>query len=344
MSIEQQIAAIIQSQEPAIRRAFERGVAQIRDAASLAKIRDAIASGDIEQVLRIVDIDPAAFNEFRAALLKVYGDSGIATIQGQTWFYPDGTRAVVRWNSLSPRAEDFARQIGTGLITNITDDMATAVRNAVADGYAFGRSYNRIALDIVGRIGDNGRRSGGIIGLSAPQEQWVRNMRRYLEVWPDWPSIQRMTRRDKRFDKIIREAYEQGKPLTQAQIDKIIGRYADRLLERRGLTIARTETRKAAEEGKYDAWKQGLEKTGVPERFVIRTWVHTGRAVKDRPDHIAMNGSMMRGLQVPFILPDGTAMLHPHDASYGAGAKHTINCMCEARYKIDRKGLREWQG
>lgn len=338
------IAQIIQSQEPAIRRAFERGVAQIRDAASLKKIADALASGDIEQVLRIVDIDPAAFGELRAAILKVYGESGISTIAGQTWIYPDGTRAVVRWNSLSPRAEEFARQIGTGLIQGITDDMAAAVRNAVADGYAFGRSYNRIALDIVGRVDANGRRSGGIIGLSAPQEQWVRNMRRYLEVWPDWPSISRMTRRDKRFDKIIREAYEQGKPLTQAQIDKIIGRYSDRLLQTRGLTIARTETRKAAEEGKYEAWKQGLEKTGVPERFVIREWKHTGRAVKDRVDHMAMSGTMVRGLQVPFVFPDGAAMLHPHDTSFGAGARHVINCMCECRFKVDKKGLKAWQG
>jgi len=110
------------------------------------------------------------------------------------------------------------------------------------------------------------------------------------------------------------------------------------------LTIARTEVQKAIEEGKYEAWKQGLEKTGVPERFVIRQWVHTGRAMYDRPWHQVMHGTMIRGLQVPFVLPSGAALLHPHDSSYGAEASEIINCMCNCRYSLDRKGLKSWRG
>ena len=112
----------------------------------------------------------------------------------------------------------------------------------------------------------------------------------------------------------------------------------------RGLTIARTEVQKAIEEGKYEAWKQGLEKTGVPERFVIREWRHTGRAVHDRPWHQSFHGTKVRGLQVPFVLPSGAALMHPHDTSWGAGAAEIINCMCQAKYSIDKKGLRAWRG
>lgn len=151
------------------------------------------------------------------------------------------------------------------------------------------------------------------------------------------------TKRDMRFDTIIKKAARDGKPLSLAQIDRITAQYSDKLLKSRGLTIARTEAVKAVEEGKYEAWKQALEKTGIPEQFVIRTWNHRGRGLKDRPSHVAMNGTSIRGLTFPFVLNDGTAMLTPHDTTYGAGPNHIVNCDCVADYSIDRKGIASWR-
>jgi len=336
------IQQLIAKQEPAVARAFANAIADIRNRADIRKLRAALRNGGIEDAINALDIEPSAFNQVRAALLETYGNSGTLTIKGQTWVYPNGQRAVVRWNSLSPRAEEYARNVGTGLIQNTTDDMARAVREVIADGYAFGRKWDRIANDIVGRADATGKRSGGILGLNNAQAQWVQNMRQYLETDPK--RAFGMTRRDKRFDATIKKAIDENKSLSAEQINRMVQRYSDRLLQTRGLIIAKTEVQKAIEEGKYEAWKQGLEKTGVPERFIIRKWRHTGRAMNDRPDHIMMNNREMRGLNFPFVLPDGTPMLHPHDTSLGAGASHVIGCMCQAEYRIDKKGLREWRG
>lgn len=338
------IAEILQLQEPAIRRAFENAVKGIRDGVQLTRLREALRAGDIEGAVDAVGIDNAAFGELRGAVLEVYAKAGLTTINGHTWIYPDGTRAVVRWDMANPRAEEFARQIGTGLITNTTDDMQAAVRDVIADGYAFGRKLDVIARDIVGRVGPSGQRSGGIVGLSRQQTQWLINLRRKL-AYGDYRGALDMTLlKDKRLRAMIEKAMKDGRELSAAQMDRIVQNYERNALMSRGLTIARTETLKAIEEGKYEAWKQGLEKTGVPEQFIIREWRHTGRAVHDRPWHQAFHGAQVRGMQVPFILPSGAAMMHPHDSSYGAGPREIINCMCQARYSIDRKGLKSWRG
>lgn len=344
MTLDATIADILRTQEPAIRRAFERAVKDIRDGAKLTALRDALRRGDIEGAVAAVEIDNAAFSELRGAILNAYAQTGTAQINGVNWIYPDGTRAVVRWNMASPRAEAYARQLGTGLITNITSDMENAVRDTIADGYAFGRGFDRIARDIVGRVGPSGQRSGGIVGLSRQQTKWLLSLRSKLEAGDYSGALDMSMLKDKRLRALLEKAIAENKTISAAQIAKIAANYERNALMSRGLTIARTEVQKAIEEGKYEAWKQGLEKTGVPERFVIREWRHTGRAVRDRPWHQIMHGTQVRGLQVPFILPSGAALLHPHDSSFGAGADEIINCMCQAKYSIDRKGLMAWRG
>jgi hypothetical protein len=227
------------------------------------------------------------------------------------------------------------------MIQGITRETIEVVRNTIADGYALGRTRNRIATDLIGRL-DGKVRVGGTIGLSDHQRQWVTNMRGYLVSDP--MRALDMTKRDRRFDRLIKSSVRDGKPLTQSQIDNIARQYADKLLKSRALTVARTETYRAIEEGRYEAWKQALEKTGVPDQFIIRTWIHTGRSVKDRPSHIAHSGKTVRGMTFPFVLNNGVAMLHPHDTSFGAGARDVINCACQCKYSIDRKRLRAWQG
>lgn len=338
------LAAMIQIQEPAIRRAFEKAVKDLRDSVRLTALRDALRSGNVEAAVQAVGVDNAAFNDLRAAILNTYGNSGVATVNGQIWIYPNGARAVVRFHMGNPRAEEYARNIGTGLITGIADDTEAAIRDVIADGYAFGRKWDAIARDIVGRVGPTGNRSGGIIGLSRPQAQWLISLRRKLETGDYRGALDMSLLKDKRLRAMLEKAIREGLVIGADQIAKITANYERNALMSRGLTIARTETRKAIEEGKYEAWQQGLEKTGIPEQFILRDWKHTGRAVRDRPDHVAMNGRTVRGLNIPFVFPDGTAMLHPHDTSFGAGAKHVINCECEARYRIDRKGLLAWRG
>lgn len=306
--------------ERQIELAFNKGVASIVDAARVTALRDALRRGDLEAVLAAVDIEDAAFDEMRGLLVQTYAESGQSEISGMKFRQP------IRWNSANPRVEDYARNIVGQRITYITEDMRAAVRYQVADGYAFGRSIDRMALDIVGRVGKNGRRQGGIVGLNFQQSQWIANMRQVL-LSDDPSKALRYGLRDKRFD----AALKSGKKLTAAQVDNMTRQYSNKLLLSRGRMIARTERGSSINLGRQEAWRQAADKVGFDVNRIKKTWVHTNRAMKDRPSHIAMNGETVTGLDTPFIV-DGWSMVTPHDTS--APADQTINCMCEVKYSI----------
>ena len=302
--------------ETRIANAFRESIRSVTDEVTIGLLRDALARGDVQGALEVIDLEPAAFEPLRNILVQTYADAGAQATEGLRG---------VRWNSASPRAEDYARnRIGTE-ITRITDDSLQAIRNHIADGYAFGRTPNRMALDLVGRIGPSGRREGGVVGLSAQQEAWVRNMRTALENDP--ASALRFTRRDRRFDSLLRRSER----LTQAQIDQILTAYSNRLLLSRGRTIAVTERGAAINQGRVDAYKAAADKYGLPYSAIVKTWVHTGRAVFDRPTHQQANGQTVQGADTPFII-GGIAMQHPHDPFAPPG--ETVNCRCEVKLRL----------
>lgn len=305
--------------ETRIANAFRASIRSVTDEVTIGLLRDALARGDVQGALEVIDLEPAAFEPLRNILVQTYADAGAQATEGLRG---------VRWNSASPRAEDYARnRIGTE-ITRITDDSLQAIRNHIADGYAFGRTPNRIALDLVGRIGPSGRREG-VVGLSAQQEQWVRNMRRALESDPS--EALRFTRRDRRFDSLLRRSER----LTQAQIDRILTAYSNRLLLSRGRTIAVTERGAAINQGRVDAYANALEKYGLGPDAVIKEWQHTNRAVFDRPTHMNANKQRVRGLYTPFNV-SGLSCQFPHDPSLPPS--ESVNCRCIVKLWIDENG------
>lgn len=296
-----------------IQAAFNRAVRDITQAARFNPLRDAIARGDYQAAINAVDVDEAAFDDMRGLLLRAYAEAGVNEITGRRWDVP------VRYNSASPYAERHAREVVGQHITLIAEDSRDAIRHTMGDGIAFGRSNNRIALDIVGRVGADGRRHGGVVGLNRGQAEWVANARRYLEEG-DTAAYLRMTRRDRRFDAMVMRG-----DLTAAQIDRIVGRYSDRLLQTRGLTIARTERGSAVNIGKMDAWRQAADRVGIPHSALVKTWRH-GVASEPRMWHLEANGDSVVGLDTPFTLGNGAALQCPHDPF--ASASEVVNCTC----------------
>lgn len=312
--------------EARVLRAFEAGVASIANNAPVTAIRSALRRGDYESAIALIDIEDAAFDDLRVALVEVYANSGSSEIASTK-----GLKGV-RWNSATPQAEQYARGVIGEHITRITADMRDAVRWTIGDGIAYGRSIDRMALDIVGRV-DGNKRVGGIVGLNQQQAQWVANMRRYLDVYPDWPSYSKMTKRDFRFDKIVREAWVRGEPLTKAQIDRITQQYSNKLLMLRGRTIARTEAGLAKNAGRIEAWRQAADKLGISYDDIQKEWLH-GVAGEPRLTHLAAHGSKVMGLTTSFSI-GGIRMLYPHDPQ--APASEVINCGCQVRYSIPKR-------
>ena len=329
------LEAILKKQEPAIRRAFLLAIREITDRVVIRRLIAALKDGNIEAAIAALDIETAAYRVFAQEIGNTYSQAGAVITSGVVWRFANMTRATVRWDMANPRAEAWVKSVSSDKVTLVVDAQKEALRTAIGGMYSRGMGPNNMVTEIVGSIGPNGKRTGGIVGLNGPQLQWVENMRGYLETDPTRALT--MTRRDKRFDKTINKSIRDGKPLSRVQIAKMLQSYNNRLLDLRARTIARTETAMAVEAARYEAFKQGLDKTGIPETAVYREWLHgwISPSGKERPTHIALHKTRAYGLSVPFVTYDGVSMLHALDGSLGAGAHDLANCRCSTFIGID---------
>lgn len=184
----------------------------------------------------------------------------------------------------------------------------------------------------MGRINrTTGRREGGIIGLTSGQAKAVSKARVELESGDSNYFTRKL--RDKRLDGLVKRAFSSGKPVAKADIDRITGKYSDRLLKLRGETIARTEGLNAYRAANYEAYRQLIESGAVREDQISREWDST-LDKRTRDQHVAMEGVKVQGLSQPFLMPDGSLMKHPGDASLGAPGEQIIACRCAVKYRV----------
>ena len=204
-----------------------------------------------------------------------------------------------------------------------------------------GRNPRDVALDITGRINRaTGQREGGILGLSSTQtDATIRARQELLSGDPtQLRNYLTRARRDKRFDRQILRALKDGKPLPAGEVDRITGRYKDRLLQLRGEMIARTETLAGLNAGKEEGIRQLIDSGKVPRSAVKKRWRSTGDD-RTRDSHMAMN-DMEAGIDEAFVSPlTGAQMMFPHDVSRGAPASEIIGCRCFYEIKIDYIGM-----
>jgi hypothetical protein len=193
------------------------------------------------------------------------------------------------------------------------------------------------ALDLLGRVSaQTGERSGGVIGLPGNYAQHVMNARRQLLGGnPDEMRkyLQRI-RRDRRFDGIVERAIKAGTPVAQADVDKMAGRYADRLMKTYAEMLSKAEALESFGAGRDQVYEQ-LIAQGLDRDSVTKTWRDRGDQ-KVRHTHSVMGGQEVQKDQ-PFQSPNGALLRYPGDSSLGAGWSERAGCRCSAIYKIRRK-------
>lgn len=330
-------------------RAFAAAIDDVRSNVVLRRVIQAIERGDIDTAIDALNIDETLFTKVRAAMVAAYNDGAIAVVAATRFSPPTATRAVVRWDASNPVAEKLIRETVGAEITKITQSTLAGVREALANGYSKGQGPRNIALDVVGRVGANGKRTGGLVGLSEPQ---VRLSSKIDDILSDPSRYREYFKRDSKTGKLkprwkgtngnvsraILKAMNDGKQLTAAQIEKIQSANKNKMLKQRGTAIARTETAGAVEQSRIDAFKVGMAKGGYPDQYVIKEWLHGGGGMKPRVQHVHESGQSVRGLDTPFTMSDNTQMQRPHDPA--APAKHVINCTCTLLLRVDWKRMR----
>lgn len=331
LSARERLRVLAAEFEPKLRDAFFEAIDDIKSTIVLAAIVERLERSDVAGALDALNIDPVAFRPLERALLAAYEGGGIAVIENLPRLSdPSGGRVVIRFDVRAPRAERYVREYSAGLVTRIVADQREALRVAMEAGLVSGRNPNAVALDLVGRINRvTGRREGGLIGLTAQQERAAALARgELLSGEPDQlrAYLQRR-RRDRHFDKVVTAAIRDGKPIPTATVQRMIGRYSDRLLQLRGETIARTEILTALHAAKDEAFRQTVDTGAVQEAAIKKVWI-ARRDRHSRDHHAAADGERV-GLNERF----STGLLYPHEP--GAPASETVNCRCDFEHVID---------
>lgn len=350
------IQALIDRLEPAIRRAFLEAIDQITNAAQMNRLIAALEAGNVEEAIEALRIEQGFFSPLNEAKRGAYLDGGNLVMAGLKLKDPfSGDKFVLGFDGSAVRAERWLRDQSSGLIVEIIDQQREMARDVLREKLETGTNPRTTALDIVGRMNNaTGKREGGFIGLTTQQARWALNAEDQLrnahlpgEVDPITgqrkPSPGSLylgrQRRDARFDARVREAMTSGKPIAEADIQRMTTRYRDRLKAYRGQVIARTEALNSMRAGEMEGYRQLVDSGKVRSDQIERTWSDTGDS-RTRHDHRAMRGQKVRGIDTPFTFPDGTQALYPGDVSLGSPPQNLIQCRCIQEFRIRRDSFK----
>lgn len=337
LSPHEQLENLLAEFEPIIRTAFIEAVNDLRSGVSLGLVIERLERRDIDGAIEALNIDRAAYSPLDEAIRRAYSGGGQATVTGMpTLRDPNGAKAVIRFDAQAYRAVQWAQE--HALAPRMVEIDKDAARTMIVEGIAQGRGARRVGLDLAGRINRaTGRREGGVIGLTAPQTEHVISMRERLSSGDpaEMRKVFDMNRRDRRFDRTIDKAMREERALPAEMVTRMAGRYADRLLDLRGTTIARTEGMAAFNEAQMEAYRQAIYKGAVNAADLQKTWRSAGDG-RVRHTHIAMNGQQV-GFDGSFQSPSGAVLRYPHDPN--APASEKVNCFAPWS-RIARTGIR----
>jgi ribosomal protein L19E len=323
---------------PEVQDAFLKAMENVIDRAMLDEMIKAVEAGDVDALFRATGFDPAVLVPVLESIEQVFKETTDIAVESWPSRITTASGAVIApiFNMRNPAVEQQLREFSSQFITRITEEARNNVRQVMQQGMVKGENPRKVALDIVGRINPvTKKREGGIIGLTAQQEQWSANVTRYLQQSD--PRYFQMSLRDKRFDSIVKKAFDEGKPLNAETVTKLTSAYNTKALKYRGETIARTETIQAINRAEYASIKKLLDEGTIQQNQVIKWWDDVGDS-HVRTTHRVMGEKYGRdkgiGLDEPFVSPSGASMMYPGDSSLGADVTEIANCRCVARYRV----------
>ncbi|MHC1549399.1 phage minor head protein [Phyllobacterium sp. K27] len=315
--------------------AFFQGIDAIKSQITLRIVVERLERGDIAGAIDAMQIEQEAFSALEIALREAYNAGGVSFVENLPKLKdPEGNRVIWRFGVRDYAGEAFLRDHSAQMVTRIVEDQRVAVRQALETGLSEGRNSRSTALDVVGRINRvTGKREGGIIGLTSPQERFVASAR--AELLSGNPELLRnyltRQRRDKRFDRTVMAAIREGKPISAEMLGRMVGRYSDRLLQLRGEMLARTETMMAIGTARENAMRQQIDAGKVASQDVQKIW----RSAADgrvRHTHRVLNGQAI-SFEAAFQSVSGARLRFPGDPD--APINEISGCRCHLEYKVD---------
>jgi len=280
----------------------------LRSQNSLAAIEQKLATGRLSDV--VSDVAQAA-QKFAADLHAAYITSGQTEA---TWLDSNVSDTLIHFDAASPQVIAAARRNTLEQVAGLTEESRATIRQALVDAAQDGINPRETAQ----RIRDS-------IGLTPPQERALSNYRAAVESG-DYTKALGYELSSGHSDRTILSARESGRALTQSQADLAVERYRQNSIDARALTIARTESLRAAHDGSRDSIGQAIGRGQLDADALEKSWNPGPKIRFARPDHQEMGQRSAIGVLEDFVLPDGTRMWGPGDSR--GGAKHCANCRC----------------
>lgn len=159
----------------------------------------------------------------------------------------------------SPSMQRAARERTADLVREVEEESKRTIRRIILNSQRRGVPPSVAAKDIARVVGLTERQGLAVTNFSDGLRRLQRgelSRRQLARQWSLGPKPRRTT------------------GLSDADIDRLAGRYADRLLRYRALNIARTETITASALGQQATWEQML-KRGVLPRDARKAWIVT---------------------------------------------------------------------
>lgn len=304
------LEALMGQFEDEFRAEFLQLINSVKNNLDLDEIAGLIEAGQTQQVIDQVN---AAISRYSDTIILATVTAGRDTAD----FISDALNVIVGFDQTNENAVRAMRDTRLRLISGVTQTQREAIRESLLEGIRTGANPISQATNL--------RNS---IGLTQRQVQQVNNYRRALEKGS--LSALRRELRDARFDSTVRRAARGETVLTQAQIDRMVARYEERLLRFRSTVVSRTEALRATHLGSELMYTQAVD-TGVLEPSRIeRIWI-TASDERVRGSHAPMNGQVQQYGQ-PFISGNGNELMYPGDID--APANETIQCRCVLRTRL----------
>ena len=321
--------------EPDLQRAFRAALADLREGVNFRAFLDALESGNIQNAIDALNIEPAAFQRYAVAKTEAFRASGAATVASIS--LPGAIDARIRFDMTNPRAEAWiANEVGQK-ITRITEENIETVRKTILTGFQRGDGPFDIGVDVAGRV-KNGVRQGGVLGLDGPRAERLAKVKegiktpegvRGLVIEGRDGTVRMRYKVNKASENAILAAHRRGEAVLEEQRVRIEQQYSNRLLKDRADTVARAETSQAVMSAREEAWSQ----TNIPDEFILKRYIHGGGVKDPREHHIAMSGTVIRGKQTPFPFSNGARHRWAHDPE--ADVSELVNCSCNTEMFVD---------
>lgn len=319
LQAEQLLLDALRRFEPRVMRAFLAAARLIESQVVLDRIIAALQAGDLAAAARAAGAEALGPSlrgvglppETRTALAELTAAFEAGGVAGALML-PREASLAASLDLTNPEAVRYLREHIPELIRDISATSRASVQEALLHGMDSGRPIDIIARDI-----------RGAVPLTPQWARAVDNFRTQLETGEMGAGAAPWDRRLSATERAQARSIFYAGGERSARVNTLVDRYRQRLINRRALNIARTETHRAFINGQDELWRQAADQSLIDVTTTRRIWIvtHDDRL---RASHRAIPGMNEEGVPLngAFATPFGPVH-SPAD-----GVPDLINCRC----------------